>query len=226
MAGDAAVVRRCPPAHALTSPAQAEEGPAVPSRAGDGAGDGGERAVGPPLELEAVGQHRDDVLDALVLPDQPGPGDRPVVGADPAQDDVAAVELLAQRLQPGDRLGLQPAIGQFLDPVGQPALQVGPAERRRLLAEQLPPLLLQVGEWTPVPELPSAEGRRPAGWPEPGLAIARCYRTRTARVYNMRLVYSLTGAPLMRHAAIQYRAASPHHISRDIWGSVALLHSR
>ena len=42
----------------------------------------------------------------------------------------------------------------------------------------------------------------------------------------MRLVYSLTGASLMRHAAIQYLAASPHHISRDIWGSIASLHSR
>jgi len=57
---------------------------------------------------------------------------------------VAAVEFLAQPLQPPDRLGLQPAIGEFLDAVGQPALQVAPVERRRLAVEQVPPLCLQL----------------------------------------------------------------------------------
>ena len=51
----------------------------------------------------------------------------------------AAVELLGQRLEPLDRLGLQPAIGQFLDAVGQPAFQEAPVVERRLrLEEQLP----------------------------------------------------------------------------------------
>ena len=145
--------------------AQAEEGPAVPSRAGDVPGDRRERSVGPPFILEAICQHRDHVLDALVFPDQPGASDRPVVGADPAKRDVAAVELLAQRLQPGDRLGFQAAIGEFLDPVGQPALQVGPAEGRRLLAEQLAPLLLQVGSGRPFQgcQPPEDIGRRDGG---------------------------------------------------------------
>jgi hypothetical protein len=66
------------------------------------------------------------------------------VGADAALLAVAAVELLAQPFQPPDRLGLQPAIGQFLDAVGQPALQVAPVERRRLAVEQVAPLRLQV----------------------------------------------------------------------------------
>ena len=43
---------------------------------------------------------------------------------------------------------------------------------------------------------------------------------------DVRLVYSLTGVPLMRHAAIQYLTASPHHISRDVRESIASLHSR
>ena len=77
--------------------------------------------------------------------------------------------------------------------------------------------------------------RRPHGTPADRWTV--CQHSRTlwcallqdqdgSRVYNMRLVYSLTGVPLMRHAAIQYLAASPHHISRDIWGSIASLHSR
>ena len=45
-----------------TSLAQAEEGPAVPARAGDVPGDGGEGPVRPALELEVVGAHRDHVL--------------------------------------------------------------------------------------------------------------------------------------------------------------------
>ena len=64
------------------------------------------------------------MLDALPLADQPRAGDRPRVGADlRASSLLAAVELLAERLQPLDRLGLQPAIGQFLDAVGQPAFE-------------------------------------------------------------------------------------------------------
>ena len=39
---------------------------------------GGERFVGPALLFEAVVEHRDGVLDALLFADQPGAGDRPV----------------------------------------------------------------------------------------------------------------------------------------------------
>ena len=119
---------------------QAEEDPAVPARAGDGAGDGGERLVGAALPFVAVVQHRDGVLDALPFADQPRAGDRPVVGADPAQNDVAAVELLAERFEPLDRLRLQAAIGQFLNPVGEPAFQEAPIVGRRLGVEEFAPL--------------------------------------------------------------------------------------
>ena len=85
------------------------------------------------------------MLDALILPHQPGASDRSIIRADPAQGEIAAVELLAERLQPGHGLGAQSAVSQFLDPVGQPALEIGPAERRRFLAKQLAPLLLEVG---------------------------------------------------------------------------------
>ena len=60
---------------------EAEEHPAVPARAGDGAGDGGERLVGPALILEVVVADRDAVLDALPFADQPRAGDRPVLAA-------------------------------------------------------------------------------------------------------------------------------------------------
>ena len=85
------------------------------------------------------------MLDTLVFADQPRAGDRPVILANAPNLGLAAVEPLAQRLQPLNGLGLEAAMGQLLDPVGQPALQVGSAERRRLGAEQLPPLRLQVG---------------------------------------------------------------------------------
>ena len=58
---------------------------------------------------------------------------------------VGAVVLLAERLQPLQRLGLQPAVGQLLDAVGEPALEEAAVEGRRLGLEELAPLLLQVG---------------------------------------------------------------------------------
>src|SRR4051812_44478834 len=93
-------------------PIQAEEGPAVPARAGDGAGDGRKRLVQPALVFEPVGQDRHDVLDALVLSHQSCSCQGTTVGADAAQGDIAAVELLAQCLQSRHRLRLQAAIGQ------------------------------------------------------------------------------------------------------------------
>jgi hypothetical protein len=83
------------------------------------------------------------VLDALALADQLRAGDRLVVAAYAAEGELPAVELLTQRLEPGQRLGLQPAIGEFLDTIRQAALQKAPVLRRRLPAAELPPLLLQ-----------------------------------------------------------------------------------
>ena len=57
---------------------------------------------------------------------------------------LAAVEPLpAPPAAPPSRL--QPAEGQFLDPIRQPGMQVGPVERGRLGAEERAPLLFQVG---------------------------------------------------------------------------------
>src|ERR1700756_76740 len=44
---------------------EAAEDPATPARAGDAAGNGRQRFVGPPLVLEVVILHRDAALDAL-----------------------------------------------------------------------------------------------------------------------------------------------------------------
>ena len=62
----------------------------------------------------------------------------------PAPRRIAAVELLAERLEALHRLGLQPAIGQFLDAVGQPAFEEAPVVGRRLGLEEIAPLLLQL----------------------------------------------------------------------------------
>ena len=105
-----------PPPHEVAPAAQAEEGPAIPSGAGDGAGDRA-RATGraDPRYSKPSASTVTMCSTPFVLPDKLRAGNRPVISADPAQGDVAAVELLAQRLQPGHRLGLQAAVGQFLD---------------------------------------------------------------------------------------------------------------
>ena len=57
---------------------------------------------------------------------------------------LAAVQFLAERLQPLHRLGLQPAVGQFLDAVGEPAFEEAAVVGRRLGVEEIAPLLLQL----------------------------------------------------------------------------------
>ena len=77
---------------------QREEHPAVPARAGDGARDGGQRLVGPPLPFEAVGGDGDDLIEAGIdtfsdyANDQPTVGGRPnpfFNSGDPNKDDPA-----------------------------------------------------------------------------------------------------------------------------------------
>ena len=55
-------------------------------------------------------------------------------------------ELLAERLEPLHRLRLQPAVGQLLDAVGEPALEEAAVVAGRLGAEELAPLRLQLGQ--------------------------------------------------------------------------------
>ena len=97
-----------------------EEGQPVPLRAGDGARNGRERLVGAALIFEVIVPHRDAVLDALIFADQACAGNRASLSARVcALRLAAAVQFLAQLLQPPHRLGLQAAIGQFLDAVGR-----------------------------------------------------------------------------------------------------------
>ena len=95
--------------------------------------------------LVAIARDGDDVLHPLVLADQLGAGDGSVVAADTADGDLAAVQLLAQRIEPGQGFGRQAAKGQLLDPVGEPAFQEAAVEGRRLGGKEVAPLLLQVG---------------------------------------------------------------------------------
>ena len=114
----------------------------VPSGAGDRARDRAQALVPAPLPLEAVGEHRDLVLDAAPLADQLRAHDRPV---DDALPGGLRIEPVGQRVEPGPGRGLEPAVGQLLDPVREPADQVIAAEPRRLLVEQLAPHLLELG---------------------------------------------------------------------------------
>ena len=70
------------------------------------------------------------------------PDDRPVHHALPGR---LRIEPVGQRVELGPGRGLEPAVGQLLDPVGEPADQVVAAEPRRLLVEQLAPHLLELG---------------------------------------------------------------------------------
>src|SRR5690606_3238170 len=100
---------------------------------------------GAALVLEVSIPDRDAVLDALPLADQPRAGHRPMRIIVPALPRPLGLrQFLAERLQVGDGLGRQAAIGQFLYPVRQPALDVAPVEHRRLPLEQVAPLLLQL----------------------------------------------------------------------------------
>ena len=49
-----------------------------------------------------------------------------------------------QRVEPLDRLWLQPAVGQLLNAVCQPMLQKAPVIGRRLAVEKIAPLLLEI----------------------------------------------------------------------------------
>ena len=58
------------------------------------------------------------------------------VGSPPSSSSASCAEAL-------QRLGLQPAIGQFLDAVGEPAFQEAAVIGRRLGLEEIAPLLLE-----------------------------------------------------------------------------------
>jgi hypothetical protein len=125
---------------------EAEEGPSVPACAGgDGARDGGQRLVGTPLPLEAIGCDGDHLLDALPFAQKARASDGTVaVETRASLCPVPAVQFLAEPFQSPDRLGLQPAIGEFLDAIGQAVFKVAPVEGRRLAVEQVAPLRLQL----------------------------------------------------------------------------------
>ena len=124
---------------------EAKEHEPVPLRAGDRAGNGGQRFVWATLILEILVTHSDAVLDALPFADQPRAGDRAIVREPSPAHRVATVEVLRNRLKPFNRLRLQPAIGELLDAIGEPAFEESAVVRRRLGLEQIAPHRFQRG---------------------------------------------------------------------------------
>ena len=57
---------------------------------------------------------------------------------------ITAVQLFAQRTEPLDCLGLQAAVGQFLNPISEPVFEEAAVIGRRLALEEIAPLLLQL----------------------------------------------------------------------------------
>ena len=125
---------------------QAKEQPAIPARAGDGACDGRERLIGSALIFVTIARDGHDMLDALIFAQQPCAGDRALILPDATQGDVAAINLLAQRLQPRDGFWLQATISQFLNAIGDAPFQKAPVIGRWLCAIEAAPLLLQVAD--------------------------------------------------------------------------------
>ena len=87
----------------------------------------------------------DFVGHALPIADQPGAGDRSVVGTPPAHIVLAAVELLAELFQTLDRFALEAPVCQFLDAIRETRLQEPAVEWRWLLLEQVLLHLLEFG---------------------------------------------------------------------------------
>ena len=83
------------------------------------------------------------MLDALVFANKPRAGDRPVLGRSAAARWIPAIEIFGDGFEPLDRLGLEPAVRQFLDAVGEPVFEEAPVIGRRLGLEQIAPFLLQ-----------------------------------------------------------------------------------
>ena len=84
----------------------------------------------------------DDVLDALPLPSKLGAGQQ-ATGIAPACS--FGLELIGQRVELAPGTVGEAAEAQFLNPEGEPVLQVAPAENRCLLVEQRSPHLAQLG---------------------------------------------------------------------------------
>ena len=85
------------------------------------------------------------MLDSLIFADEPRAGDRALIRrlARGGPDRHRRV-LRASAFSRFDRLGLQPAVGQFLDPVREPVFQEAPVVGRRLGFEEVAPLLLEL----------------------------------------------------------------------------------
>src|SRR5262245_39723515 len=102
---------------------QAKKEQTVPAGAGDRAGNRGQRFVWSPPVLEILIAHRHAVLDAPPFANEPRAGDRPILPcAPPAPIGISAVEVLGNRREPRQRLGLEPAVGKFLDAVRKAVL--------------------------------------------------------------------------------------------------------
>lgn len=85
------------------------------------------------------------MLDTLPLAQEPGSGDRHQLGLGwtPAPALALLLKRRPQPLEPAQGLGLQATVGQFLQAVGEPALEMAAVEGRRLGSEELAPLRLQ-----------------------------------------------------------------------------------
>src|SRR5690606_30822975 len=122
---------------------EAEEHPAVPAGAGDLSGNGRKGGREPALVFEPVCPHLRHMLDALPLPQQLRASDWHAVHPLAPHLCITTVQLLTQLLEPLKGLRLQPAIGQFLDAVGEPAFDEAAVVEWGRCAEQHLPLSLE-----------------------------------------------------------------------------------
>ncbi len=105
-----------------------------------------ERLIGPALIFEIIGAHGHHMLHALIFANELRAWQGAIIGADASQRGIAAIQPLAEGFEPLACFGPQPAIGEFLDAIGEPAFDIASAEGWRLLALEHAPLLLQIGD--------------------------------------------------------------------------------
>ena len=125
---------------------KAKEHQAVPAGAGNVARNSRQRFIGAALILEVLLPHRHAMLDALPLADQARAGNRPLPASCVAWAALPSSSS-ANGIQAFDGLLAQPAVGQFLNAVGEPVFQEAAVIGRGLPIEKSRHRCLRSATW-------------------------------------------------------------------------------
>jgi len=108
--------------------------------------DGGDRSIGPAFKLKIIRAQGDDMLRAVIFANKLRAWQRAIIGTNAPQHGIAAIQPFAEGSKVLACFRPQPAIGKFLDAIGEPAFDLASAEGWRLLTVEHAPLLRQIGD--------------------------------------------------------------------------------